>query len=42
VDRIKIVSERLNHSSTHVDNDAVGLVTLVGMITIAMSTYMNK
>jgi Kef-type K+ transport system membrane component KefB len=40
ISEFSLILITLGRELGHVDNDAVGLVTLVGMITIAMSTYM--
>jgi Kef-type K+ transport system membrane component KefB len=40
ISEFSLILITLGRELGHVDNDIVGLVTLVGMITIAMSTYM--
>ncbi len=40
ISEFSLILITLGRDLGHVDNDIVGLVTLVGMITIAMSTYM--
>jgi Kef-type K+ transport system membrane component KefB len=40
ISEFSLILITLGRELGHVDNDMVGLVTLVGMITIAMSTYM--
>ncbi|MFN3258573.1 MAG: cation:proton antiporter [Ilumatobacter sp.] len=40
ISEFSLILITLGRELGHVDNDAVGLVTLVGMITIAMSTYL--